>query len=244
MSQILSKCILEIRFKANPTIVDIRGLLISKYSTLLKMPHWSLTDNRVDFFNKEKTIIFYISYNSMGVYIKNPPTENYFSDKSILFLKNIFDEDFMKDSTIVERFGIRTIAIIPFDGEFIQLKDTYLKKYINITPELLTIVEDEVYDIGCPITLESSYGKYNISCGPMKKEQILNKFYNIMDNDKIVNAKEAPEVGLYIDVDYWNTPKKILKTPDIIELVHTFSDSNTSRISGIEKLLIGNSYEK
>ena len=77
--------IVEVRYKANPKILDFRGMWADGISQHMSMDRWEIIENRVDVHNEDRSLHAFVSFRNAGFTSKNSPTRNFFPDKSIRF---------------------------------------------------------------------------------------------------------------------------------------------------------------
>ncbi len=222
--------IVEIRFKPNPEILDYRGKWAKEISELLRLSHWGVTENRIDVFNDDdKTIQGFLSFRNMGFIIKNNPDSSNLYNKTYSLLQFVFNQREIFSPLYVERIGVRFKYAIPFLITFEELLAKSLNRVHAISPNITSLYDAEIIDIGSPINLRTKNGYVNLSMGPMKKEQ-LKGFFNPLVNPS--------EVSYYLDLDYWITPKATKTKQEIAEIVKYYIHQNYSFYDSFIKIMM------
>jgi virulence-associated protein VapD len=227
--EIIKHELVELKFNANPEIVDARGRMVKRYSDLMQLELWNFNENQAQIYNKDKSIHLTFEYQRIGLSVNNSTTENFFIDKSMKYFNDVLKQPFFR-GTIYRRLGLRTRYLIPFDGEFDTLLKRYKERYANIMSPLSDILDDEVVDIGAPLVLRGKKGTYNLTCGVMHKAQSRQYFQN--------QTRELPEVGLYIDIDYFIQEIPNITSKEIVSYSKYFDKTNKENIKRISELLL------
>ena len=226
----INEHILEIRYKANPKILDFRGTWAEGILNHMDLKHWRIVENRVDVYNDNSSLHAFVGFKSAGFAAQDTDTKNFFSDKAVKFFRYLFSLDgFGRDIHII-RIGVRSRFAQPYNNGFEDLKNKYSQNYLRLTEEAKKVINAELVDIGGPLNFKDNEGNFNTMSGPMKSEQLQNFFDN---------RKNLPEVSFYYDIDYWITPDKVLNEREIIRKVQTFSLSAWERFLATSKVILG-----
>ncbi len=228
----ISEHILEIRYKANPKILDYRGTwaeLISKY---MDLAHWQIIENRIDIFDLERKNRAFVGFKNSGFITRNSPTADYFPNQARKLFSYLFDElkGFDK-KPFIERIGVRSKIVTSFPESFEVLVKRYNSRYLQLTPEAESIINAELVDIGGPLNFKDSYGNFNTMSGPMPKQQ-MGGFFRSNDKDNF------PDVGLYVDIDYWQKPQKEIPHKEILKLIRTLAEQAQRRHEQVRNLIL------
>lgn len=220
MSNIIDINLFEVRYKPNSKMLDYRGAWADAINSVMNYQHWRIDNNRIDVKDENGKHSAFVSFNNAGLSIKNAATKNYFPDHAIKFMKVLFELEGFELEPYIERIGVRSRFCTKFDGDFKTLLDKYSSRFVILTEPAKDILKSKLLDIGSPLVLEDDIGKINLMGGPMDTRQI-KQFFEITDDDDIT----PPDVGLVFDIDYWNTPKSIMKENDLIESVKIYSNA-------------------
>lgn len=198
----------EIRYKPNSKILDYRGELAESLASMFNLPHWRITDNRIDVHDDDKLEDAnergFVSFRNAGCVIRNSTTYNHFFDKSKTILKFLFDRNNIFNKTImIERMGVRTKFGSEFVGTFQALLDLYLNKYLVPNDSISTIFDAEMIDFGVNLNFKSKSDDFEMATmtGPMDSEQ-LKKFLPFVE--------DPPKNVLYFEIDSFIQPKEEL----------------------------------
>jgi hypothetical protein len=232
----LKEQILEIRFKPKIIFFDIKGRIAEDILKHMNLNHWRIGENRIDAFAEDKSEIAFVSFNNLGYVIRNAPTANYFKDKIVKFIKKISDIYLNDNNEIyVDRIGVRYRSCIGFDGDFDKLLNNYMTNYLQISDRMRNTLQADIIDIGGNLNFKDKYGNFNTASGPMWKDQILQFFSDVFNDEKSI-----PEVGLYTDVDYWNMPQKPISIEDIMKHVKQLADASIDKSNIIKDIVMNN----
>jgi hypothetical protein len=84
-------------------------------------------------------------------------------------------------------------------------------------------------DIGGPLNFADSLGNFNTMSGPMARAQLAAFFKK---------DEGFPEVGLFIDIDYWRRPEKDVPGAEVVSAVKSFAEAAWARHEGIRDLIL------
>ena len=230
-SSSVSEHILEIRYKANPKVLDYRGTWAELISEEMNLAHWRIIENRIDIFDLERENRAFVGFKNAGLVVRNSPTANYFPDKARKLFRFLFTLEGFDKTPFVTRIGVRSRVVTPFSGSFDNLLTRFSSRYLGLTPDAKKALNAELVDIGGPLNFKDKHGTFNTSSGPMPKSQI-SKVFEFEDEDNL------PDVGLYIDIDYWLKPEKTVADKRILELIRTFTEQAWRRHSQIRDLIL------
>jgi len=229
---LLNEHVVEIRYKANPVVLDHRGTWAEKISNHMNFSKWKIDENRIDISSHDQDMHVFVGYQNAGISAFNTPNKNYFPEKSVKFLSYIFKLDEFFNSLLVKRIGVRSRFCTPFAGTFDELLDLYTKKFLKLTENARDAIGNncKLVDIGGPLNYKDKYGYFNTMSGPVAEAQMYQIFKKI---DK------CPEVGLYFDIDYFILPDDIVIGKDILSKIKIFYDEAWNRNNRICELIIG-----
>ncbi|MBC8346379.1 MAG: hypothetical protein ISR82_00130 [Candidatus Marinimicrobia bacterium] len=224
----LNELIFEIRYKANPKILDLRGTWAEKISDVMELSEWRIIQNRLDIFDKSSKNRAFVGFNSAGFISNDVPTAHYFPDRTLKFLKFIMGLDGFNTPLQVDRIGVRQKSYTEFTKGFDELCSRYESRYLMMSEKLKTIMGAKLVDIGGSLNFNEKHGNFNTQSGPMKEDQA-HQFLNIQGT--------LPEVGLYIDIDYWQKPHNIVSDEKLFDLISTFASESWAKHQKIIDLI-------
>lgn len=229
--KVISEHLVEIRYRANPKILDYRGTWAELISQHMGFSDWGIIENRIDIFSKEKNMHAFVGFKNAGFVVIDSPTANYFPDQAIKLLKFVFGLDGFRDPIHIERIGVRQKFCTPFSGKFEDLCGKYSKNYLVITDSgKKAIGEDaKLIDIGGPLNFVDGIGNFNTMSGPMAKKQI--EFF-------FKKHEEFPELGLFFDIDYWGKPDKEMSGKDVVGIIKTYAETAWLRHERVRDLIM------
>jgi len=229
---VVNEHVLEIRYKPNPKILDLRGTWAEQVSLHMDLPHWRIVENRIDVFTEGESIHAFIGFRNGGMTALDTPTKNFFPDQATKLLRFLFSLDAFGDPLFVERLGVRSKFCTPFSGEFDELKERYSTRYLSLTEKARQAIGEKVklIDIGGPLNFADHLGNFNTMSGPMPREQFSGFF----------KRKEGfPKVGLFLDIDYWLRPNESIAGKKLIKEIYAFAIAAWERYERIRDLILG-----
>lgn len=230
MKKEINEHIFEVRYKANPKILDKRGEWAELISEHMKFPHWNIVENRVDIYDKVNINHVFVGFHNSGFITIDSPTKNYFYDQAIKFYSFISQLEGFGKQIFVERIGIRSKFCSSFEHGFEELKNRYAQRYLVLTKEAEKAINAKLIDIGGPLNFADQLGNFNTMSGPMEKKQTVLFFTNRKE-------EELPDVGLFYDIDYWLKPGKAMNSNEINNNIKNFSIAAWERYERIKDLL-------
>ena len=208
--------ITEIRYTPNPKVLDYRGTWAEKIKALTDLPHWRISENRIDVFTDDDKARAFVSFKNAGFVVQDSPTRNYFPDQANKLFRFLLQEDAFGSSIAVPRIGVRYRCAISFDGSFDDLLTHYTERLLALTPQAQQAFGGKTFDIGGSVNLVTKLGKINTTTGPMEQKQ-LKQFFP--------NRETVPTVALYLDMDYYKEPNSEMDSKEIVSLVKSFAES-------------------
>jgi len=64
---VVNEHVLEIRYKPNPKILDLRGTWAEQISLHMDLPHWRIVANRIDAFTEGESIHAFVGFRNGGM---------------------------------------------------------------------------------------------------------------------------------------------------------------------------------
>lgn len=227
---VINEHVVEVRYKANPKILDFRGTWAEGISAHMDLTQWRIVENRVDVYNDESSFHAFVGFKGAGFVAKNTEFKNLFSDKATKFFKYLFSLDGFGKDIYITRIGVRSRFAQEYKDSFERLVGEYSQNYLRLTKEAQTAIDAELIDIGGPLNFTDTAGNFNTMSGPMKSEQLQNFFDNRAD---------LPGVSFYYDIDYWVTPDKVLNERNVISKIRIFSQLAWDRFTNTSKVVLG-----
>jgi len=225
--------ILELRYKPNPKILDLRGTWAEAISAHLQLPHWRIIENRIDIFDEGESLHVFIGFRNGGLIALDTPTSNFFPEKAGKLLSFVFKLEGFGDPLFLERIGVRSKFCSPFLGTFDELRDRYASRFVRMTEDAQKAIgsKAKLVDIGGPLNFVDHLGNFNTMSGPMTGKQFREFFKKDVG---------FPDVGFFFDIDYWQRPGKSVAGRDIVNLVRSFATEAWVRHDRVRDLITGN----
>lgn len=233
MSEI-NEHIFEIRYKANPKVLDYRGAWAEAISEHMELPHWKIGQNRIEIHDDNLDEVAFVALKNTGFQIHNTETRNKFPERAAKFYKFASSlAGFEKDPFLL-RIGVRSKFCRRFDGKFDDLLKLYLANYSSPREAALKVIDATLLDVGAPLNFKDNIGNFNTLCGAMRDEEMPKWFRE---------EEDFPEVGLYYDIDYWVLPNKEISTEYILDKIKQFAARSWDKFESIYNLIIGRGNE-
>lgn len=187
----VSSYVFELRFQPSPRMLDMRGqianLLVDEF-----FPRWAITQDAVQLSNDtNKHILKIFRHNSFAFIANKQTTNDFFLSESKKMCNKVW-ELFPHDSIL--RIGVRSSFYNSTDA-FDTAFEGYKNKFLKLSNSDLNLFGGELTDIGMPLNFEEGDNFFNVSSGPMKRQQA---------KDVIrTEDEDISENGLFVDVDYF-----------------------------------------
>jgi hypothetical protein len=205
----ISSHLCEIRLKPNPKFLDKRGNIASSIISE-DFPSWVISENKINFSNKsDDRISAFFTYLNLGVSIFYPHKPKDFINITERFINKSWN--FFQNTDIV-RIGIRSKMLIDLGKNFNDYFKFY-EKNINLFSEQNTF-KAKLVDVGLNLNYADKDNFFNITTGPMEKEQAKIFFDNKLDD-------ELPKNALYLEIDYFKEDfAPFIKQKDILKIIN------------------------
>lgn len=223
---IIAEQVFELRHEATGTFLDKRGF-VADYVRKHKFPHWRIETNAIQFYDAEKGIEkdgALVGYRSVGYYVYNPDTKNYFSDKAVAFWE-VLRKNEHYEIPEPKRFGLRTKMFVPVALEFEQINKRIYAAFV--TPEGVKVFGGSPTDM--QIMLDLDEGAFTVHCvlGPLRKKEAGRWFP--------FESKQFESGGIFFDIDIATT--KDLKLGAVPSLIEDAAALSWEKLDRLEKLL-------
>lgn len=205
----LAEHIVEIRYEASGTFLDVRGYVADYIREQKLFPHWRIDSNIINFrdiadgIKKEGA---FVGFKSAGYIVYNPDTKNYFPDKAISFWKTLQNNQHYKVPKPT-RLGVRTKIFIPTDQRFEEINKLLFEVFY--TDKARKLLNGNEKDVQLSIDLTEGHFEVHFRCGPMHENEV--------DQHLQFESEHFSKCGLFLDLDYYKT--KELSNKDIPKLL-------------------------
>lgn len=191
MVEIISKHLVEIRYKPSSRFLDKRGEIADLLSAGI-FDQWNISTNRIEFSSKrQENIGAFFSFTNLGLFTNHPTTQQLFLQKAKDFVRSAWTH-FPTDK--ITRIGIRSTHLIE-TKDFKSAFDNYRSKFLALSNDDLKGFDGDLIDLGFPLNFVTGEDFFNVNTGPMEKAQSKDMFG--YDEEKL------PKTGVYVDVDYF-----------------------------------------
>ena len=222
MDKIISKHLIEIRYKPNSRFLDKRGEIADSLSSAT-FDQWNISNNRIDFSSKEREDFgAFFSFRNFGLFANYPNTQEFFTKKAKDFVRNAWTH-FPTDK--ITRIGVRSTYLIE-TKDFKSAFDKYRSKFLALSDSDIKGFGGDLIDIGFPLNFATGEDFFNVNTGPMEKAQSKEL---VVDDEK-----KLPKTGIYVDVDYF---RKEFSPHTIQRNVLDFIDKAIQKSDAVSKLI-------
>ncbi len=222
--------ILEIRYKPNAKLLDYRGSWAEAISLFMELPEWSIDDNSIALVDPDQLHRVTVAFKNTVFMVINSSTANYFPEKGKKLFKFLFELEGYGKELMIHRIGCRGRFYREYKGSFDKLLELYLSRYVGVNETARRALDAEIEDIGGMVNYRDRLGHFNTMSGPMKRDQVAGIFKR---------DEEYSDVGLFIDIDYWSKPEKVINGEELLTQIQRFSDATWAKYRAIESLVLG-----
>jgi hypothetical protein len=199
----LPEHVLEVRYAASGTFLDVRGYIADYIRHKDFFPHWKIDDNVVHFRDQSDSIKLegsFVGYKSAGYVTLNPQTRNYFVDRASSFWNLLLKNEHY---SIPEprRFGARTKLFVPSPKSFEEINKVMYEEFF--TEKAISLIGGNERDMQFTIDLKEQGFDVRVIGGPIHKNEVGK--YLQFDSDHFSKC------GLFLDIDYYKTKDLTLK---------------------------------
>lgn len=205
----LSEHVLEVRYKASGTFLDVRGYIADYIHQNGVFPHWNIDTNVVNFRDESnviKTEGAFVGYKSAGYVTLNPQTRNYFTDRASSFWNMFIKNDHYKIPNPL-RFGARTKLFVPSTQSFDKINKVMFEELF--TEKARSLIGGKETDLQFTVELQEDVFDVRVVGGPLHKDES-RKFFKF-------DAEQFSQCGLFLDIDYFKTDG--LSLPNVPKLL-------------------------
>jgi len=207
----ISKHIVEIRFKPDGTMLDRQGQtanILVNGDNLFNQ--WSIA-GRVNLSTDDNpNIKAFISHRNVGITSYHPNDSDFFVMEASKFIQSAWS---LFSNMPLLRLGVRSTLLVSVE-DFDETVERYRNKFLKLDSDDFQQLGGEMVDLGFPIKFVSGDDCFNIMTGPMKSDQA--RLYM-----KEVDPKHFPDVGMFLDVDYFRTEFKRMKQQAICDYINS-----------------------
>lgn len=189
--------VLEVRYPASGTFLDVRGYIADYIRSDGFFPHWKIDPTVINFRDEPDVIKndgAFVGYKSAGYVGLNPQTRNYFTDKAASFWKLLIKNNHYKIPQLV-RFGARTTIFIPSELSFDEINKRMFEHYF--TEKSRQLIGGKETDFQFTIELKEDIFVVRLLAGPLHKNEAGQHFQ--FESDHFMKC------GIYLDIDYYKT---------------------------------------
>jgi hypothetical protein len=194
----IAKYVLEIKLSNKDlAFLSKRGVYAKQVIEKLSVPKFLTSNERFDLASEDESEKYFISWENYGLELEAKKDFDVFSGKA----KKLFDalselEDYKKNK--IARIGVRGQFFFHKQGKgFNDIKGRYEKLFLN-KDGLEQSLGGNIIDVGLHnVDFKINNRRINISVGPAKKEEVIEKFYK----NNTLYKEFKNNAGLYLDID-------------------------------------------
>ncbi|MBU1318495.1 MAG: hypothetical protein KKG33_03245 [candidate division Zixibacteria bacterium] len=194
--KMLAEHVLEVRYAALGSFLDVRGRIADYVRRRNLFPHWKIDSNVVNFRDDSEGVKregAFVGYKSAGYVTLDPATRNYFADRASRFWKSLQEYDQFKIPTPT-RFGARTKIFVPSEHSFEAINKASFETLFS--DKARSLIGEET-DFQFTIELREDVFDVRVSGGPIHKDEAGRYFQ--FESDRF------NQCGLYLDIDYFKS---------------------------------------
>lgn len=211
----IAEHVLEVRYSASGTFLDVRGFIADYIKQKGLFPHWKIDQNLVNFRDESDSMKLegaFVGYKSAGYVALNPQTRNYFTDRASSFWKALLSNEHYKIPDPV-RFGARTKVFLPANQSFEEINKKLYETFF--TAEARKLLGEKETDLSFTINLKEDIFDVQVTGGPIHKDEA-GKYFQF-------KSDHFTKCGLFLDFDYFklenlsltNVPKLLKDAIDL-----------------------------
>ena len=220
----IAEHVLEVRYAASGTFLDVRGYIADYVRQKGLFPHWKIDSNVVNFRDDPGAIKSegaFVGYKSAGYVAFNPKTRNYFTDRASSFWKSLLKNEHYKIPEPT-RFGARTKVFVPTPQSFEEINKVLFE--IIFTAKARELIGGKETDLQFTIDLKEDVFDVRVTGGPIHKDEAGRYFQFESDHFK--------QCGLFLDFDYFKTDKLSLSNvPKLLKEAIDFTWHKAEKIA-------------
>ncbi|OGJ57700.1 hypothetical protein A3H22_03360 [Candidatus Peribacteria bacterium RIFCSPLOWO2_12_FULL_55_15] len=186
-----SSYIFELRFQPSPKVLDTRGQIAEALTDDL-FNKWFISADAIQLnSDANKDIVMIFRHNSFAFVANKQQSADFFIEGA----KNMCRKTWTWfPYTQIKRIGVRSSFLTEVDSFDVTVKK-YRQKFLGLSDAEMGQFGGELIDIGTLLNFKNGDDFFNVSSGPMEKQQ--SKWMLRTEDDEI------PEQGIYVDVDYF-----------------------------------------
>lgn len=147
--EVISKQIIEARFKPDARFLDRRGAVAdSPTLSNLLFEHWNIAANRIDFSSKENAHIrAFFSYKNLGLVSVYPNKIEFFKENAESFIRSAWSH---LPNREFSRIGMRLMFLVETDS-FDKALDGYRQHFLKLSDDEIGRFGGKLIDVGFPL---------------------------------------------------------------------------------------------
>lgn len=230
----IGKTIFEFRFDPIISFCDWKGTLAEYLISKFNFDGFRILENRIDLINPDnQNFLIFVGMQNAGVVFENNTDTKIIKSKIGDFINALKDFEKINPQKIV-RLGVRSTFLRHKETVSLQkVKESFEKNIIKLNETLYKkFDEDVMVDVGLPLSFRGKNLNYNITQGPMDKEQAISQFFT----NKTVYRKNTGEIetfvpkhGLFFDVDVFKNDLGSITLDDVKIKAFDFLDSGNEK---------------
>ncbi len=237
----LNEFIFEIRFEANPSLLDYLGRWTSELRDKVGLEHWRISPGKADVYDNIDIELAgeraYFTVKTAGFVKINCVNEKFFPNKSLQIMKFLLSKDEFGKKPLINRLGVRGRFANYYSNTFDELKNVLSDRYVSPTKSVVDIFGGSISDIAGPLDFDIGDGKIKSNTGPMLGQQLTDYFKHPLHLEIIDST--SSNVALYFDVDYYIVPKSKMDISEIKTYINRFGGEIWRVNEDVRNLLSG-----
>ena len=198
----VSEYVFEIRYEANPVVLDMRGGWADTLRSYMQYKHWQILENRVEVKSHDELEKCFLTPGNAGYILLDTADTDKFTTQASRYLRKLMSLPGFGQQVYISRIGVRLRTCVEMHVKFSQLVSSFASSYIQLTPKAEEAINATLVDVGAPLNFKDALGNFNTSSGPMERDQIV-QFFQRPNPERVA----YPDVGLFYDIDYFINPR-------------------------------------
>jgi hypothetical protein len=225
----MNEFVVEVRFKLKSKPIYNLQQIAERAAEHMELPVWKVRLRRIEVADESQRWLGFASDYHAGFVGRGCISAEEFAEKAAKFLRFMFKHDPFGDNLLVEHIGVKTGIAETYTGKYNELNDRFKKRMFAKLEGGKTVLSSTL-SVEHERTIPGVDGRIKFNGGPVKKKKISQLFRYL---------KEAPEQALYLEFDYFITPKAEVKTYQVYTTVRAFCQQEYTWYEKIKQIVLG-----
>jgi hypothetical protein len=220
----------EVRYQANPRLLDIAGNLAGRIFQGFEYTRWSVGDGGSVEVTKGPRKKIFVNHRHCGVSHIGEQSADEFGETASRLLRLLASFPEFGESFPTTRIGIRLRYVTDYSGSFDELLGKVTERSAPVRPGVTGLFDGDLSDYAMYSRFEADGLKYRIELAPVTAEEVAGNFDG---------HRRAPAVGLMTDVDVFTEPNALLNVREIVSAIKRHASEASRVAAGLAHLICG-----